>query len=265
MAKPKMILVVDDDPNLVMFFKDFFKQEGYNSLCTEDPEKAVRIANMVHPDLLIIDIRMPRIDGFGVLAKVREHTPEIKTIIISAFVDTVQDKIKEAGVQAVLKKPVQFEDLERWILKLLDLSKAELTEKIPPGARPQIRILFVDDEEDITDYISECFNHYGFNTEVANSGEEGLEKAKEHKYDILITDNSMRAMTGHEMIRKIQIESQLKPAVIAVSSANLDSDLRQKYIHLGVSKFFEKPMNLEEVIGWLQSQIPIIMKKRAPS
>jgi DNA-binding response OmpR family regulator len=262
MAKPKVILVVDDDPNLVMFFKDFFKQEGYNSICTDDPEKAGRTADLVHPDLLIIDIRMPKIDGFGVLAKVREKTPEIKTIVISAFVDTVQEKIKEAKVQAVLKKPVQFEELEQWILKLLAIPKEELTEKIPAGARPEIRVLFVDDEDEITDWVAEFFNQYGFKTDIANSGEEGLEKMKTGQYDLLISDNSMREMSGLEMIKKIRTEVPRKPHSVAVCSANLDSELREQYARIGVAQFFSKPVGLEEIIQWMESQIPQIEKKR---
>lgn len=262
MAKRKLILVVDDDPNLITFFKDFFNKEGYTSVCTEDPEQAVRTANLVHPDLLIIDVLMPKIDGFGVLAEVRKHTPEIRTIVISAYLEKVQDQLKAANVQAVLTKPVPFEELERWVLKLLDVPKEELTEKVAPGARPDIHILYVDDEEEITNWVGSFFNEYGFKMDVANSGEEGLERAKEKQYDILITDNSMGLMPGHEMLRRIKLESQCKPLVIAVSSANLDSGLREKYISLGVSKFIDKPFRLDDLINWLDSQIPVIVQKR---
>lgn len=255
-------MTVDDDPNLVMFFKEFFKQEGYNSLCLEDAERAVRIANLVHPDLLIIDVRMPKIDGFGVLAKVREHTPEIKTIIISAYVDSFQDKIKEAKVQAVLKKPVQFEELEKWILKLLAATKEEIQEKILPGERPTIRVLFVEDETEIAHPVAEAFNEYGFLTDTALSGEEGLEKARNKNYDILITDNSMRSMSGLEMVGKILSEARVKPHVIAIFSANLTNPLKEKYAALGVSHFLPKPATLQQLIDWLESQIPVIVKKK---
>lgn len=262
MAKPKMILIVDDDPNLLMFFKDYFKQEGYNTLLTDDPEKAIRMSGVVHPDLLVIDIKMPKIDGFGVLAKVRESTPEIKTIVISAYVDGVEDKIKEAGVQAVLKKPVQFEELERHILKLLEVSKKEIQEKIPPGGRPEIRVLFIDDEQDISDYAKETFDEFGFPTDIAYSGEEGLEKALKNKYDLIITDHSMRIVSGYDFIKKVRAEAKYKPHAIALTSASLISELKNKYIGLGVTDFFQKPVKLEELIEWLESQVPGIIRKR---
>lgn len=267
MAKAKMILVVDDDPNLIMFFKEFFKQEGYNSLCIDDPEKAVRTSNLIHPDLLIIDVKMPKIDGFGVLAKVRDSTPDIKTIIISAYLNEVhEDKIKASGVQAVLKKPVQFEELERWILKLLNLTKEEIQERLPSGTGTEkIRILFVDDESDVLNTVAETFNEYGFQMDTAKSGEEGLEKVKAKQYDILITDNSMNGMSGYDMVKKIRVESRYKPSVIAVASAMLTQELKDKYRGLGITHFIDKPMKFEEVIQWLESQTAELSKGKPES
>lgn len=264
MAKqPKMILIVDDDPNLLMFFKEYFKQEGYNTLLTDDPEKAVRMSKVVHPDLLVIDIQMPKIDGFGVLAKIREKTPEIKSVIVSAHVDGFEDRIKEAKVQVVLKKPVQFEELERHILKLLEVSKKEIQEKIPPEGRPEIRVLFIDDEREICDYAAEAFNEYGFPTDIAYSGEEGLEKAMKNKYDLIITDHSMHNVSGYEFVHKVRTQAQYKPYSIALTSAGMITDLKDKYEKLGVTDFFQKPVRLETFIEWLESKISGIKKRRA--
>ncbi len=263
MSKPKMILVVDDDPNLVMFFKDFFKQEGYNSFTTEEPEKAIRMAKLVHPDLLIIDIKMPKIDGFGVLAKVRENVPEIKSIIVSAYVKGFEEQIKAAKVQAVLEKPVKFEELEELILKLLNVKKEELTEKLPVQGRPDLRILFVDDETELTEFFDQTLNEYGFKTDIANSGEEGLKKAKDAKYDIIITDHHLLNMSGYDMAKKIVAESSHKPHVIAVTSTSLDSKVKGEYSKLGVTQYLDKPLHVDHLIHWIESQIPVIAKKKA--
>lgn len=263
MGRPRMILVVDDDPNLIMFFKDFFKEEGYSALCTDDPEKAVRTANLVHPDLLVIDLLMPKIDGFGVLAEVRKQTPEIKTIVISAHLAKLQDKIKEANVQAVLKKPVPFDELEKWILKLLQVTKEEIREKLPSGERPsRVSILFVDDEKEILDSVAEAVNEYGFSMDTVESGEKGLEKVKSKQYDILITDISMGKMAGYDMLNEIRVRSNYKPYVTAVVSGNLTRELKEKYQRLGVAHFMEKPLRFQEMIEWLESMLPEIVRKR---
>lgn len=263
MSKPRMILVVDDDPQLLTFFKDYFKQEGYNAMLLEDPAKAIRIANLVHPDLLILDIKMPKIDGFDVLAKVRESTPEIKTIILSGVIEgEIEKKIKGIRVQAVLKKPVSFEELERHILKLLNVTKKEIQEKIPVGERPEVHVLFVDDEEEIVDFFREALSEYGFITDVVRSGEDGLRLAKEKHYDVLITDNSMADMSGYDMVKILTASDNHKPYAIAVYSANLVHELMEQYRNLGVTKFFHKPSTFQEIIDWLESQIPLVAKKR---
>ena len=263
MSKPKMILVVDDDPNLVMFFKEFFKQEGYNALTTEDPEKAIRMSAAVHPDLLIIDIKMPKIDGFGVLAKVREKTPEIKTIIVSAYVGGFEEQIKKANVQGVLEKPVKFEKFEQMILEILNIKKEEITEKLPVQDRPNLRILFVDDETDLTEFFDETLNGYGFKTDIAGSGEDGLKKASQTKYDIIITDHHLLSMSGYDMTKKIIMSSTNKPHVIAVTSTSLDSKVKGEYAKLGVTQYLDKPLHVDRLIHWIESQVPVIAKKKA--
>jgi CheY-like chemotaxis protein len=262
MSKPKMILVVDDDPNLVMFFKEFFKQEGYNSFVTDDPEKAVRMSATVHPDLLIIDIKMPKIDGFGVLAKVREKTPEIKTMVVSAYVGGFESQIKKANVQGVLEKPVKFDQFEQMILDVLKVKKEELTEKQPIGSLPDFRVLLVDDETDLTDFLSECLNERGVQIDVASSGEEGVRKASETRYDVLIADHHLMGISGYEMTKKIVAESPHKPHVMAVTSTSLDGKVKSDYAKLGVSHFLDKPLRLEHLIHWLEEQIPAVQKKR---
>jgi len=264
MSKAKMILVVDDDPNLLMFFKEYFKQEGFSSAVIEDPEKAIRTANLVHPDLLIVDIKMPKMDGFQLLARIRESSPEVKTIIVSAYVDGAnEEKLKAAKVQAVLKKPVEFTELEKWILKILDVSKKDIQDKLPPGGRPEIRILYVEDETDITDVLTENLPDYGFKIDVAHSAEDGLEKAKKNDYDIIISDHSMRVMSGLEMIQKIiNWSSYRKPYVFGACSGNLSEELREQYRVGGVNHFLNKPVKLEELIEWLEALVPEVMKKK---
>lgn len=265
MAKPKMILVVDDDPNLLMFFKEYFKEEGYDAVLTEDPEKAIRTAEVMHPDLLIIDIRMPKIDGFGVLKKIREKTPAIQTIVMSSVVSDMKDRIEEAKVQAVLTKPIKFEELEEWILKLLNVTKAEIQDKQAASGDEKISILFVDDETEILAAVAETFNEYGYAMETAKSGEDGLERIKSKQYDILITDSSMGKMAGYDLVKAINGLESNKPYVTMVASANLAEELRSRYRELGVGHFMEKPLRFDEMMDWLESQIPEVQKKRSGS
>jgi CheY-like chemotaxis protein len=205
---------------------------------------------------------MPKMDGFTLLEKIRENSPSIKTIIISGFVEGLENKIKGLNVDAVLKKPVQFEELERQILKALQVTKEEILDKIPPGSRPaDIRVLVVDDENDITDFFQEVLPDYGFLGEIVRSGEEGVMKAQKTQYDMLITDVSMGDMSGLEMVKQMTA-SKHAPYSIAVYSANLTSPLMEEFRRLGVTKFLHKPATLQELIDWLESQVPVIVKKR---
>ena len=92
---------------------------------------------------------------------------------------------------------------------------------------------------------------------------EGLEKLNQKQYDILITDHAMKPLSGLEVVEKIKQEpSYKKPSITAVCSAHLSLEMQEQYRSLGVSDFLDKPMKLEEMIQWLEAQIPFILKQR---
>ena len=86
------ILVVDDDPDVARFVEINLRFVGYDVLVAGDGEEALRIAEEVRPDLILLDIMMPRIDGFEVARRLREEA-QLKDVFVL-----------EGGWEAWLKK-----------------------------------------------------------------------------------------------------------------------------------------------------------------
>lgn len=259
----KTILVVDDDPNVALFFKEFFRHHGCKALLTHDPERAVKLASESRPDLLIIDIlRVPKTGGFALLARIREILPSVKTMVLRRYGTEGQAPLQAVPVDALLRKPVRFEELEESILQLLELPPEGPARPVPSGRSPSIEILLVEDETEVAFFLGELLNRSGFRTEVAGSGEEGLQKAKSRRYDLILADVSMGTMSGVEMIRRIREECAEQPGTIAVLSANVTSEVREKLSGLEVNAILTKPVHQEEVIRWIESQVPQLLAKR---
>ena len=81
----KTILVVDDTENLRTLVKSYLTQEGFRVLTAADGRQALFLARDEKPDLILLDLMMPGIDGFGVLEWVKEHQPQIEVIVITGF------------------------------------------------------------------------------------------------------------------------------------------------------------------------------------
>jgi DNA-binding response OmpR family regulator len=122
------ILVVDDDFETVNFLKIILTRQGYEVIAAENGVKALELAHSQTPDLIVLDVMMPALDGFEVARTLRGH-PKTATIPILMFTAKTQleDKVAgyEAGVDIYLTKPVHPVELQANIRGLLTQRKVQ--------------------------------------------------------------------------------------------------------------------------------------------
>jgi DNA-binding response OmpR family regulator len=113
----------------------------------------------------------------------------------------------------------------------------------------ELKILFVEDEINISKLLKDALADYFFSFTIANNGEEGLEKYKKINPDIIITDIMMPKLDGLEMTKMIREQNETIP--IIVLSAFSDKEKLLKAIDIGITKYFIKPFDPEEVLEYL--------------
>ena len=114
------ILVVDDDPAITSLLKRGLSYEGFAIDTAQNGEEALRIARERPPDLVILDIMMPGLDGLEVLRRLRLADPELPVLFLTAR-DAPADQVKglEAGADDYVVKPFTFEVLVARVRALL--------------------------------------------------------------------------------------------------------------------------------------------------
>ncbi len=124
-----VIVIVDDKPTNLGVLFDFLTDSGFKVLVAQDGESALQKVEYAHPDLILLDVMMPGIDGFETCRrlKAQESTKDIPVIFMTALSDTV-DKVKGFNLGAVdyVTKPVQQEEVRARVtthLKLRNLQK----------------------------------------------------------------------------------------------------------------------------------------------
>lgn len=126
-----IILTVDDDPNNLSVLHDCLEVCDYTILAAEDGESAIRRANYAMPDLILLDVMMPGIDGLETCRRLKsmEKTKEVPVIFMTALADTVH-KVKglESGAVDYITKPFQREELLARIA--VHLHNRELTREL---------------------------------------------------------------------------------------------------------------------------------------
>ena len=131
----KTVLVVDDEEVI----RDFFSRTltGYKVLTASSGEEALNIIRKDRPDLVLLDIKMPGIDGIETLRKIKEIDRNIVVIMLSAF-STLETNITAArlGAYTSIAKPFDLEEMKS-IIKVAMVSEAETKETNPPLNTPK--------------------------------------------------------------------------------------------------------------------------------
>jgi DNA-binding response OmpR family regulator len=106
------ILVVDDEPEVVRFVRRGLEAEGYQVLTATDGADGLRMALTKKPDLMVLDLRMPEVDGEAVMAGVLACSPATRILVLSAVAD-VQARVRclEQGAVDILAKPFAIREL----------------------------------------------------------------------------------------------------------------------------------------------------------
>ena len=122
MVIPKKILIVEDDPRSLKMIQMTLRPYGYSLLEATDGEEALKVARSDKPDLIIMDLRLPRMSGLEVTRQLRQMSDfsHIAIIAITAYaMKGDKEKAISAGCDAYLAKPINTRELPRLITEML--------------------------------------------------------------------------------------------------------------------------------------------------
>ena len=115
----KRVLIVDDDPAIRQILRVLLERDGVRADIAEDGQRAVKMLEAGGYAIVLLDLLMPRMDGRGVIAYMREHHIETPVIVISAVGDAATDLDPEL-VRVVMQKPFEARDLRKVVSAVLE-------------------------------------------------------------------------------------------------------------------------------------------------
>jgi len=115
------ILIVDDEPNILLSLEFLFKREGYRVFIARDGEEALGIIEENNPELVILDIMMPKVDGFEVCRHLKKNHKSTKVVFLTA--KSKQQDIQiglSLGADLYLTKPFSTKELVNKVKTLMN-------------------------------------------------------------------------------------------------------------------------------------------------
>jgi two-component system response regulator AtoC len=129
LPEKKQVLIVDDEPNLRKILSAQLTRDGYDVMIAEDGEQGLSMLRDNHIDMVITDLKMPKVDGMTLLKEALREDPELPVVMITAHgtVDTAVEALK-SGAFDYLTKPFDKDEVRQIVAKALktkELSGAE--------------------------------------------------------------------------------------------------------------------------------------------
>ncbi|MFH1868746.1 MAG: response regulator [Candidatus Omnitrophota bacterium] len=124
MDDKKKILVVDDEPEVLGLFQDLFTQRGYQVECATNGIDALESVSKTKVDAVLLDVRMPAMDGIETLATMKQERPEMRVVMFTAYGcdENLISKTRELGASGFISKNVPLTQIINNFLESANLS-----------------------------------------------------------------------------------------------------------------------------------------------
>ena len=231
------ILLVDDNKEFIQNLADILELKRYSVLTATDGFQALDILKVSPVDLILMDIKMPVMNGVETYKRIKKISPETPVIMLTAFAmeELIQESLKE-GAFACLKKPLDFDELFSTIEKAI--SKGSM-------------ILVVDDDENLCKNLLDILNKKGYRVTVAMDGITAIEKVRLNVYDIMILDMKLPPLNGLETYLKIRKFCPLIVVVIITGFVHEMIETINIAREKGAYALLEKPINIDHLLAVL--------------
>lgn len=274
---PNKILIIEDDQVLSDVLHRKLIKENYEVFTAKDGEEGIAKVEEVKPDLILLDIVMPKKDGFEVMEALKKNDSKIPIVIISNSGQSVEiSKALALGAKDYLVK-AEF-DPEEVVLKVqkvlnvsgkivenvsagpsLEESRAgTLNEFISPepGAKT---VLIVEDDQFLRNLCVRKLQKEKFNVLYAVDGEEGLKKIQEQKPDLVLLDILLPGLNGFDIVGAVKNNPEIAHIPIILLSNLGDKSDVDKGLGLGAEDYlikahFTPGEIVEKVREWLNKK-----------
>ncbi len=256
--KPKQILIVEDDPLNMKLVRTILSFRSVDILEATEAETGLSLAEEHHPDLILMDIQLPGMDGLSATRRIKNQ-PDIQDIPIVALTSHAMEgdeqKAIAAGCDAYITKPIR----RMAFLEIIDqyLGQTESKPKKPSlkKNRHQDRILIVDDEPLNIKLIAGKLHAENYEILTALSGKKALKIIDEHRPDIILLDIMMPDMNGYEVTRRLKSNPKTAHIPIILVTALNQPEHKQMGMKAGADEFLNKPVNTLELLARVKSLI----------
>ncbi|MCD6332734.1 MAG: response regulator, partial [Bacteroidales bacterium] len=213
-SQDQVILVVEDDPEFAKILLNQCRSEGFKCMVSPDGEQGLELARKFVPDAILLDIRLPGMDGWQVLHELKQYTTtrHIPVHVVSGIEETMD--VFQKGAVGFLHKPVTKESLS--------VAFNKIEHFIGKSTR---NLLIVEDDENLRHSIKKLLKSKDLTIIETGTARECIKLLKKETFDCMILDLGLPDMNGFDLLSQLnKLKSIVLPPIIVYTGKELDSN-----------------------------------------
>lgn len=263
MTEPTL-LIVDDEPRNVKLLGAMLVTEHYHLLEAHSGEDALKMARKHLPDVILLDVMMPGMDGFEVTRQLKADpvTHDIPVILVTAL-EGVENRVKglDAGADEFLSKPVRREELKARVhamsrlarmhgeLRIRNAVARNLSEDYDGKLEPGHTVLLIEDDRPLTELMRGALQRAGFEVLQVDGMAEALSLLSHILPNLIIIDILLPDGDGARLLDKLKTDPDYQDIPALVVTAVTDMKKRIDCYEYGADDYLIKPVDSAELVA----------------
>lgn len=232
-------LIVDDDPGMLSTLSDVLGASGFDVECARTGSEAVERARARPPDCVLMDMRMPDLDGLETFRRLKPVAPDCFVVFMTAYSNPeLVAAARRAGAVDVVSKPLDLESL---------LALIERTAASTP-------VLVIDDDAAFCRSLGDALALNSFDVRLAMSFEEALESFAREPRQAVVLDMKLNGETGLDLLPRLRELNPRSVVVLISGFPELVPEMRRG-LEMSASASFLKPVEIVELVAAIQQAV----------
>ena len=231
------LLVVDDDLDTCANLSDILSDVGYEVQTAPDATTALRALDEQAFDIVLLDLKMPGMDGLQLYRELKRRSASTVAILITGFADAeTHERAEQLGVWRILPKPVDVPALLPMISE----------------AAEQPLLLIVDDDHDFCASLYDVLRERSFRVAIAATAREAARQMDRQEFPIVLVDWRLPDTDGLKLLAQIHDQHPQARTMLLTGHRHELSEQLQNNSLPGVDVFFYKPLEMDAFLDTLQ-------------
>ena len=244
------LLMVDDEKEFLVTSAHTLSRRGIKVQIAFDGAMALKMIRNIKFDVVLLDIKMPGMDGIEAFRWMQIEQPGLPVILLTGHGSIPQAfETSKEGVYDYLTKPCDIDTMVKVIRDAVSQAKerVDITDKMDTSSKSgeQIRVLIVDDEVELLESLKNVLQRREMEVTTAQSGEKALNLMKESIIEVVVLDIKMPGMDGMEVLQRMRKEFPNVEVILLTGHPTVDTALTGT--KQGAFDYVVKPPDVDEL------------------